>query len=164
MKELIKNTILTFVLVVVGITVSATIFLTLFYPDIHLSAVILKQIILMSFICSLGNIIFYAKYELGKQQMLIRKIIHFLYINLIVISGAIFFEWVATGRISQFVVLFIMIELVYLVVMLINIQWEKKEAKIMNQRLGQINGEDMTESLKVDNKVNNEETIRKTLK
>lgn len=142
MIEFIKKTVLTFVLIVVGITVSSSIFLALFYPALHLSAGILGQIVVMSFVCAIGNFIFYAKYEISKQQMMIRKIVHFLYINAIVFLGAFLWHWVTPGMITQFFVLLVMIELVYVAVTVINILKENRDAEVMNQRLSQLNKND----------------------
>jgi amino acid transporter len=142
MIEMLKKMVLTFFLTVVGIIFSTTVFLTIFYPEIHLYLGLLWQIIMMSFVCTLGNLIFYSKYEISKRQMMIRKTLHFLYINAIVIGGAFLWSWVTPGILTEFFTLLIMIELVYAVVMMINIWKEKKDAEAMNKRLSQLNSED----------------------
>lgn len=142
MIDLLKKMVLTFFLTVVGIILSTTIFLTIFYPEVHLYLELIWQIIAMSFICTLGNFIFSSKYELSKHQMLIRKSVHFLYINVIVIGGAFLFSWVTPGILTQFFALLVMLELVYAIVMIINILIGKREAEAMNLRLSQLNSEE----------------------
>lgn len=142
MIDMIKKTLLTFFLVVIGITASTTIFLAIFYPGISLYPGLLLQITAMALVCALGNLIFYSKYEISKHQMLIRIIVHFIYINIIVISGAFLWKWVTPGILAQFFTLLVMLELVYAIVMVINIRIGKREAEIMNKRLSQLNSEE----------------------
>lgn len=137
--ELLKKTILTFALVIAGITVSSTIFLTIFVPEVQLGIMILWEIIIMSAVCSLGNLLFYSRREISKKKLRIRMIIHYIYINAVVLSGAFIWEWITPGYILQLIVIMILIAAVYAAVMLVNISKEIKIAEDLNKRLNKLN-------------------------
>ncbi len=142
MIELIKKSIVTFFLVIAGVTISAAVFVTIFFSEIELSILLLWQIILMAFVCTLGNFIYYSKYELSKRQMMIRIVIHYFYINLVVLGGAFLWEWITQGYIVQFVVMLLLIAVVYVGVTLVNFMKEEKTAEVLNKRLSKINTEE----------------------
>lgn len=122
-------------MVLAGITLSAAIFITMFIPEQTLSVVILWQIISMSAVCSLGNLFYYSKKEIGKRNMKLRIIFHYLYINFIVIGGAFLFRWSAPKYLPQIIVLFFLILLVYIVIMITEFDYETKTAKKLNDQL-----------------------------
>jgi uncharacterized membrane protein YfcA len=146
----IKNILITFVLVFAGITISSALFITLFYPGVEISIVLLWEILIMSAVSSLGNLFFWSKYEISKNQMRIRQIIHYIYINVIVLAGAFLWKWITPGFLTQLIVMLVLIAAVYAGVMYFNLKKEKKVAEDLNQRLSQINTEEAEEEAKAD--------------
>jgi uncharacterized membrane protein YfcA len=130
-----KSIVNTFVMILTGITLSSAIFITVFIPKQTLSVEILWQIIGMSLVCSLGNLFYFSKKEIGKQNMRLRIICHYLYINIIVFGGAFLFDWCEPKYFPQLIVLFLLIVLVYIVIMLTEFKYEKITAEKLNHQL-----------------------------
>lgn len=140
--ELFKKLFRTFVETVTGITISATVFISIFARHWEFTIQLLWQIIAMAAVCSLGNLIFYSKKEYGKRQMKIRMACHYLYINSIVFGGAILLRWL-NPVFSQVLVMLLLSVIVYFGIMTVNLRREKKTAEVLNKQLKKLNaGED----------------------
>lgn len=133
--ETLKRLLYTFVLVLAGITISATIFITLFYPELYDIIVLLWQIIILAVVCTLGNLIYYSRKEIGKKQMKVRMILHYLYINVVNICGALLFQWISPGFLLEFIVLLLLVAISYICIMMTNFHKEEKTAENMNKLL-----------------------------
>lgn len=143
--ETLKRYLLTFVLVLAGITISSTIFITIFYPDLHNIIALLWQIITLAGVCTLGNLIFYSKKEISKGQMKVRMILHYSYIILINMSAALFFQWISPGFLMGHIVMFVLITVNYFAVMMVNIQRQEKTAENMNRLLRKLHTKEKEE-------------------
>ncbi|HWT74717.1 MAG TPA: DUF3021 family protein [Mobilitalea sp.] len=137
--EMLKKSLLTFVLVLAGYTISTAIFISIFVRGYEFSILLLWEIIGMSAVCTLGNLIFYSKCEISKKQMRLRKIIHYIYINAAVLGGAFLFQWIDPGLLLQFLFMLVLIAAVYYGVMAFNFRKEEKTADHMNKRLQKMN-------------------------
>ncbi|MDF2943136.1 MAG: hypothetical protein K0S01_1994 [Herbinix sp.] len=133
--DIIKKVFLTFIYVIAGITISAAIFITLFVQGFVLSGNLLWQIIGMAAICSMGNFIYYSKRELSKPKMIIRIICHYLYINVIVLGGAIYWKWLQPEFVWQVIAMLILIIMVYAVVTIVSFRREARTAQVLNMML-----------------------------
>jgi len=132
---MLKNMIKIFSYVVTGMTISTSIFISIFNNDLNLSVSILWQIIMISAVCSLGNFIYHKHSELSKNKMIISLIGHYLYINIVVIGGGFLFGWLSLNNLTEVIVMFIMIAVVYTVIMVVDVHQELKMAEIFNHQL-----------------------------
>jgi hypothetical protein len=137
--EFLKKIMFTFIYILAGITISASIFITIFIPDILFSIHLLWQIIGMSAVCSCGNFIYLSRNDLGKQQMKLRIILHYLYINVVVLTGAFLWEWLIPGYTIQILVMFLLIAAVYSAITIITFRQEERTAEKLNIRLRKMN-------------------------
>jgi MFS-type transporter involved in bile tolerance (Atg22 family) len=71
--------------------------------------------------------------------MKIRMICHYLYINFIVLGGAILWGWMDPSFIKQFLLMLILIAAVYIGVMIVNFRKQKKTAEVLNKELKKLN-------------------------
>jgi hypothetical protein len=125
----------TFAYVIAGITISASIFITLFVPGLRFTILLLWQIIIMSAVCALGNLIYYYKEVLSKRQMRIRIICHYIYINLVVLSGSFLWGWLTPGLIPEFLLMLLLIAIVYVIITFVSFRQEMKIAESINREL-----------------------------
>ncbi len=139
--EYIKSILKTFVYVLAGITVCTAIFISVFIKDTKFPILLLWQMIGMAAICSTGNLIYYTKAILSKRQMKIRIVCHYFFINLVVFTGAIFWDWITPGMIPQFVVMLLQTAIVYTAVMMVNFHQQVKDAESFNRRLNKFYAE-----------------------
>lgn len=125
----------TFLYVLAGSILSTAIFITIFYPGVTFEVSLLWQVIAMAVLTSLGSALFFSKKEISKNQMKFRKIIHYIYINIIVVGTAILCDWVHISQMIQVVVFLFEVSLVYFAVCAIMFAKEEKAAECMNERL-----------------------------
>lgn len=135
----LKNIIVTFCYVLAGSTICAVIFITQFWPDQTQIIVTLIQLIGLSVIGSVGNLIFYSKRELSKEKMKVRTIIHYIYVYSTVLVCAFLFGWIVPGNLKQTIVMIIMICCVNLSVSYALKKKEDKTAEIINRKLSKLN-------------------------
>jgi hypothetical protein len=135
-----KEILNTFAYVTTGVVLATTIFIKIFWPNAKLSVDIFFEIISISFFCSLGNLFYYcgkgySKEKLSKNQLLVRTILHYLYINSIVIGGGLTFKWFYWYRIDMMIAMVFGIMLVFAVIWVVNVQRDRRLALQLNEKL-----------------------------
>ncbi len=133
--ESIKKIIQTFFYVLSGSIISTAIFMTIFLRDLYFNVEIIWQVIIMAAITSLGTLIHHSKREISKKSMRLRIIVHFTYINIVVLGCAVLWEWVNIHRISQIITMVLLVAGVYFSVTTAMFSNEKRIAESINQRL-----------------------------
>lgn len=133
--DTLKKLFQTFAYILAGITISSTLFITLFIPELKFSIFLQWQVIVMSAVCSLGNLVYYYKAILSKKQLRLRIIFHYIYVNIVVFGGAYLWEWITPGVIPQFLFLLLLIAAVYAIVTIACIHQEEKTADSINKQL-----------------------------
>lgn len=131
----IRNTIQVFIYILAGTTIGSAIFLTLFEPDSQLTYVFLWQMIILSAVCAMGNLIFISGKVLRRKQVKIRYIIHYIYNGLVVISGAMFFNWIRLDQIRTLILLFLFYTAHYFIITMALTNRDKKIADVLNEKL-----------------------------
>lgn len=134
MYEKIKEMLYTLPYVTTGVLFSTALFITIFAKDITLSVSLLWQILITSCVCVLGNLV-YPRREITAKQTVIRILIHYIYINIVVFSCAVFFDWYDVRDIKKSEFMFISIMIVFIVVS--NLVWQnaKHMTEALNNRL-----------------------------
>ncbi|MDE7282193.1 MAG: DUF3021 domain-containing protein [Lachnospiraceae bacterium] len=134
MYEKIKEMLYTLPYVTTGVLFSTALFISIFAKDIMLSVSLLWQILITSCVCVLGNLI-YPKCEITAKQTFVRILIHYIYINIVVFSCAVFFDWYDVRDIIKSGFMFLSILVVFIVVS--NIVWQnaKHMTEALNNRL-----------------------------
>ena len=109
------------------------IYCLIFFPEVNFGADIMWQILLVSFLTSAGTLMYTD--EITKNSMKVRCVIHYLLVNIIVVSCGIWFKWFYPDNLPQVIGMLILIAIIFLVVSVVS--WKKvlKEADLMNQRL-----------------------------
>lgn len=131
----IKEFVRTYAYVVLGVIISTATFITIFYPGISLSVALLWQILACSFVCTLGNILWWMTRRLSKTEVIIRIAIHYLYINVVVFGSAILFNWIDYDNPVMIISMFVMVLVVFVVVFLATWYYGKRISDMMNRGL-----------------------------
>lgn len=131
----IKEFVRTYAYVVLGVIISTATFITIFYPGISLSVALLWQILACSFVCTLGNILWWMTRRLSKTEVIIRIAIHYLYINVVVFGSAILFNWIDYDNPVMLISMFVMVLVVFVVVFLATWYYGKRISDMMNRGL-----------------------------
>ncbi|MDE5865731.1 MAG: DUF3021 domain-containing protein, partial [Lachnospiraceae bacterium] len=134
MYSKIKEMLYTFSYVTTGVLFSTALFITIFAKDVTLSVSLLWQILITSCVCVLGNLI-YLKREITAKQTIIRILIHYIYINIVVFSCAVLFDWYDVRDIKKSGFMFLCIIVVFAVTSSIVWQNAKRMSEALNNRL-----------------------------
>ena len=131
----IKEFVRTYAYVVLGVIISTATFITIFYPGISLSVALLWQTLACSFVCTLGNILWWMTRGLSKTEVFIRIAVHYLYINVVVFGSAILFNWIDYDNPVMIISMFVMVLVVFVVVFLATWYYGKRISEMMNRGL-----------------------------
>ena len=138
----IRNTIKVFIYILAGTTIGSAIFLTLFNPNSQLTYVFLWQIIILSAVCAMGNLIFISGKVLRRKQVKIRYLIHYLYNGLVVIAGSLIFNWIDPDQSRTLILLFLFYTVYYFIITMALTNRDKKIADVLNEKLKKYHGDE----------------------
>lgn len=134
-RRWIREILLTFCMVTTGSVLVSAAYIKVFWPgDEQVSVDILWQLPLIAFVCCLGNF-FYPQREVGRRSILCRKLLHYLYINAVVLGGGYHFAWIERGNLSMPTVMAFGILVVFVAVSAVVWNWHKKETQRLNSKL-----------------------------
>ncbi len=125
----------TFSYIMTGTSICTASFITLFYPDLKITVILLWQMLAISAICAMGNVFYYHKDTLSKKQMVYRIVGHYIYINFIVIGGGLVLGWIDLSLIQELLYMIVLVAIVYTVIMMVNFRQEYKMAEAINREL-----------------------------
>lgn len=117
------------------IVLGAALYCILFFSDGMFDEYILWQLLLVSFLTSLG-VLFYTD-DIQKKSMKIACVLHYLFNNVVVIGCGIWFGWIDAGKPLQIISMVVLVALIFGTVSVISWKKSQKEAEIMNERLAQ---------------------------
>lgn len=117
------------------VVVAVAVFTTILEPAPMIETVVLWQIPAVSALCALTCLIYPWDRTLGKAEMGIRTLIHYLLINGIVLGAGFWFHWYRIDRIQSIAAMLITIALIFALVSAVTWAQRAEEAKRMNERL-----------------------------
>ncbi|MBP3610314.1 MAG: hypothetical protein J6J42_08270 [Lachnospiraceae bacterium] len=138
--ELLKGTIHYFFIITVLVLVVTAGYISFFWGiDAQISVAVLWQILLVSFLGSLSNIIFATKKNrmLGRLEFWLRWAGCYLYVNMVVLGFGSFFQWFDRNSLPMVVGMLIAIGIVFLIVAVVVFQVDKKTSDEINRILKQ---------------------------
>lgn len=124
-----------FSIVTAFVVVAVAVFTTILEPAPMIETVVLWQIPAVSALCALTCLIYPWDRTLGKAEMGIRTLIHYLLINGIVLGAGFWFHWYRIDRIQSIAAMLITIALIFALVSAVTWAQRAEEAKRMNERL-----------------------------
>lgn len=124
-----------FSMVTACVVIAVAIFATILDPAELIETAVLWQIPAVSALCSLSCLIYPWDRTLGKVEMGIRILIHYLVINGVVLGAGFWFGWYNIRRIGSVAAMLLTIAVIFAVVSAITWTQEAREARHMNERL-----------------------------
>ena len=135
-KEKLQIVFQIFMQIVTFVTLGASIYITVFIgADGVISMKVLWQILGVSALCALWSFLLFSKEELSKKEMLVRKIIHFLMIDVTVLVCGFWFGWFFLSDWRTIVGMELTIIAVYIAVAATDYHMYHRESEEMNRRL-----------------------------
>ncbi len=121
--------------VTTGILLGAAIYCSLFFSDGMFSRYLLWELLLVSFLTSLGTL-FYTD-DINKRSMKVACVLHYLFNNVIVVGCGLWFEWIDAGNLLQIMGMVVLVALIFGIVSMLSWKKASREAEQMNERLVQ---------------------------
>lgn len=138
----IKEIMRTYAYVVLGVVIASATFISIYYPGTSLSVMLLWQILASSFVCVLGNLLWWTSKQLSRSETAIRIILHYLYINVIVFGSALLFDWIDSDNLIMIISLFLMILIIFVFVFVAIRHHDKRISEMMNRSLKKYQGQE----------------------
>ncbi|WP_339289946.1 DUF3021 family protein [Paenibacillus sp. FSL W8-0187] len=132
-SELIKEMIRDFLIIFASIIIIITILRQIYAPDASFELNTIFTIMPFSFLGALTGIILYTPHAISENKMRLRVILHFFFLETLLISLAVLLNLVY----GTFDILLLALEIavVYAIVRLLTYKNDKKEAQKINERL-----------------------------
>ncbi len=142
----LKNIFLQFVYIIAGNTIGVAVYITLVSHSKTVPASLLWQIILVSAICALGYLIGITTKELSKWTSVIKQVLHYIYINTVVLASAKLFKWMDIDSISRVFVMILLIAVIYIIIITTIYLQDTETADRVNKKLIALHSEDETDN------------------
>lgn len=130
----LKELIFTFSCVATCTLIASASYISFFWKDVILDVSILWQIIIVSLLCCLGNLL-YPKEAKSKRQFYFILLVHYLYIVMVVMGCGFYFEWFHINDLSMVLGLLLQITCIFILIASILHVRSKKQAERMTERL-----------------------------
>lgn len=130
----IKEIFLTFCMITTGIVFAALVYIKVYYAMNDVGADLLWQILLTSLLCSLGNLI-HPMREVGKRRFQVNLLLHYLYINVVVLGTGSRFEWFDLGVPVMVAGMMALILIIFAAISAVNRTMEIRESRRLNEKL-----------------------------
>lgn len=147
----IKDVLFTFVCVTTCVVFATALYVTVFWPRTQLGCQILWQILAVSFLCSLGTLV-YPDREVSKKTARLLVFLHYLLVNAVVLGCGIAFEWFYMDKLPMVIGMFLLIAAVFWLVSAV--MWKKaaSTAALMNEQLRKYQSERQEETGEIPEK------------
>lgn len=132
----LKNLLHTYICVMSCVVIATAIFITIFMPEVELGVEILWQMMLVSFLCSMGSLL-YPEKAVSKRKMALLISLHYAEVNVVVLGLGFCFKWFSVKYLPHVVGMLVLINVIFLIVS--RVEWKRGEkiAQQMNQRLAE---------------------------
>lgn len=130
----IKDLFRVFSYVVTGVVFSTAIYVNIFWRGVPLGEGLLWEILLVSFLCSLG-ILLYPEKKTSRKVMWLSRILHYVQVNVVVLGCGIWFEWFYADNLLMVLGMLLIIAVIFIAISVIAWKRAVHEAELMNERL-----------------------------
>lgn len=136
MKKFLGDCLRVFTLSYLGSSVCAALFITVFIgPLTAVSIVVIWELMLVSLLSTLGNFFYLSKKEPSAANLIVRRVLHFLYVDAVVLLCGYFCHWLDFSEPWEAVFLEVGILVIFVVISLIEYFHGKSEADKLNSLL-----------------------------
>ncbi|MCR8658712.1 DUF3021 domain-containing protein [Paenibacillus endoradicis] len=139
--ELSKDIIKTFFIIFGSIIIIITILRQIFFPNMVFNLNSIYIIMIFSLVGALTGFILYSSNDISENNMRVRIIIHFLALEILLISLALVIGVVNSA--SSILILVLEIAVIYSIVRILSWQNDKKEAQKINEKLKEFKEENI---------------------
>lgn len=115
--------------------IAVAVFTTIINPIERIEAVILWQIPAVSAVITFVSLIYPWDRPMGKLEIVVRKTVHYVLVNMIVLGAGVMFDWYDPKRLGSVIAMMVAIAVIFALVSGIGWSRSAKDAKKMNEKL-----------------------------
>lgn len=130
----IREVFQTFVCVVTAVVFGSAVYITIFWREAALEVKLLWEILLVSFLCSLGTLL-YPEKNTGKKVIWMCRALHYALVNAVVLGCGIWFEWLYADNLPMVFGMLVLIAAIFAAASFIFWKQSLRTAALMNERL-----------------------------
>jgi hypothetical protein len=134
-KDTIKTMLVEFFIILSGTTICSAIFCTVFYRDVVLGVSFLWELIALSFLTTLPQLLFCSKKEVSKKQMRIRQSVHVVLVVALLVFLGHLWDWVEFTSVVEPLAFIALVLLSYTAIAAYMYHRDKKLAARLNEKL-----------------------------
>lgn len=135
-QEIVKDILIIFALIVIMITILRQIY----YPDLAFDLKTIYIFMAFAFLSGLTELILYAPKEISEKKMRMKLFIHFLTLEILLISLSSILGIV--NSVQGVIILAVQIAIIYILVRVLSWQKDKKDAQKINEKLKALKSDD----------------------
>ena len=124
-----------FCMVTTCVVIAVAVFTGIINPIERIEAVILWQIPAVSAVITLTTLIYPWDTSLGKKEIAVRTVVHYMLVNMIVLGAGAVFDWYAPGNVGSVIAMVVAIAVIYALVSGLSWRHSARDAKRMNEKL-----------------------------
>lgn len=132
----LKTLLHTYLCVMSCVVLATALFITVFMPQTELGVELLWQMMLVSFLCSVGSLMYPGRAISGKKTAVL-ILLHYLQVNAVVLGFGFYFQWFSVQHLPQVAGMLILINVIFLIISLVEWKRGKETAERMNRRLAE---------------------------
>lgn len=125
----------TFTMVLTGVVFAVGVFTMVINPTETVETKLFWQMPLVSALCTLTSLIYPWDREMSKTEVIVRTLIHYIFVNMIVLGGGAFFDWYNPSQLHNIAAMMLAIVLIFAVVTVISWRKSAVDAARMNEKL-----------------------------
>lgn len=132
----LKNLLHTYVCVMSSVVLATALFITIFMPQSELGVELLWQMMLVSFLCSAG-VLMYPEKAISRKRLAALVALHYVEVNAAVLGFGFYFKWFSIKYLPHVISMLVLINVIFLIVSMVEWKRSKKIAGQMNRRLAE---------------------------
>lgn len=132
----LKTLLHTYLCVMSSVVLATALFITIFMPQTELGVELLWQMMLVSFLCSVGSLM-YPEGAVSGKKMAVMTILHYIQVNAAVLGFGFYFQWFSIQYLPQVAGMLILINVIFLIVSTVEWKRGKEAAEQMNRQLAE---------------------------
>lgn len=132
----VKNLLHTYMCVMSCVVLATALFITIFIPDVELGVELLWQMMLVSFLCSVG-ILMYPEASTSRRKTMVLVVLHYIQVHVVVLGLGFYFQWFSVEFLPQVLGMVLLINVIFLLVTIVEWRRSREIARQMNRRLAE---------------------------
>lgn len=124
-----------YAMVMVGVTLATAVFTTMISPIERVESALLWQMMLVSGVCTLTSLIYPWNREMGKVEIVVKTVVHYVLVNVIVLVSGALFEWYDPSKFYSIAAMVLTIAIIFAAVTVGSWKRASLDAARMNEKL-----------------------------